>query len=349
VHRGHGHRRHLLRPQGLHGQRQGEGAVDAARAAHHRLAEAATARVVAQAQHDLRLVEGQGVQAGRWHGGGLLPVGKQEAAVLEAQGAQFLDEAAGLEADTAAGFHREGGAVEDQLVLPAHLVDIEQRQPVALAGAAEDPVALRTLADVGRAGVDRDDQVRRRIGQTAEGVEGVVLRLVVPAVLADQQAHLHAGHAQHAGHVGAGLEVAALVEDVVGGQQLLGVAQQHLTGLQHQQGVVQRLARALVRQRQAHHPVQGLQLARGGLQRGQALGHAVNEAGLLQQVHRVVAGERELGEHHQVCLVQRGLAGRGDHADGIALDVADGGVQLRDRDLQHRGLRQAVTPKTWRR
>eukprot|EP01034_Spumella_vulgaris_P042811 gene42812-53119_t len=51
--------------------------------------------------------------------------------------------------------------------------------------------------------------------------------MVVPAVFADQQPDLRAANAQHLGHVGAGLEVAALVKDVVGGQQLLGVLQAH--------------------------------------------------------------------------------------------------------------------------
>ena len=102
----------------------------------------------------------------------------------------------------------------------------------------EDFVALLAFAQVAGAGVDADDHVRRSVAHAHKGVGGVVGALVVPAILTDQKTDLAIAHAQHLGRVCAGLEVAALVKDVVGGQQLLVVLQANLSVLQNQQAVV---------------------------------------------------------------------------------------------------------------
>ena len=173
--------------------------------------------------------------------------------------------------------------------------------------AAKDLVPLLALAHVAGAGVDADDQIGRGVAQALEGVGGVVGAMVVPAVLAHQQAHLRAANAQHLGHVWPGLEVAALVEDVVGGQQLLGVLQAHGAALQHQQAVVQALARACGGRGRAHHPVQRGQLGRCLLQRRQAVLHQLQEGRLVQHVTGVVAAQREFAEHDEVGLLAGGL------------------------------------------
>jgi hypothetical protein len=93
---------------------------------------------------------------------------------------------------------------------------------------AEDLVPHRALADVRRARIDGHHDVRRRVLEPHERVYRVIPFIVVPAVFADHEADAHVVDVEHAGHVGTGLEVPALVEDVVGGQQLLGVREQHL-------------------------------------------------------------------------------------------------------------------------
>jgi len=206
---------------------------------------------------------------------------------------------------------------------------------VAARRAAKDLVPLLALAHVAGAGVDADDQVGRGVAQALEGVGGVVGAVVVPAVLAHQQAHLRAANAQHLGHVWPGLEVAALVEDVVGGQQLLGVLQAHGAALQHQQAVVQALARACGGRGRAHHPVQRGQLGRCLLQRRQAVLHTLQEGRLVQHVAGVVAAQCELAEHDEVRLLAGGLLGGGHHAGHVALDVANGEIQLGDGDAEH--------------
>ena len=201
--------------------------------------------------------------------------------------------------------------------------------------AAKDLVPLLALAHVAGAGVDADDQIGRGVAQALEGVGGVVGAMVVPAVLAHQQAHLRAANAQHLGHVWPGLEVAALVEDVVGGQQLLGVLQAHGAALQHQQAVVQALARACGGRGRAHHPVQRGQLGRCLLQRRQAVLHPLQEGRLVQHVTGVVAAQREFAEHDEVGLLAGGLLRGGHHAGHVTFDVADGEVELGDGDAEH--------------
>ena len=218
------------------------------------------------------------------------------------------------------------------------------------AGGAEDLVAQLALADVAGAGVDRHDQVGRRIRQALERIDGVVLAVVVPAVLADHEADLRAADAQHAGDVRPGLEVPALVEDVVGGQQLLVIVQQQLAVADHQQRIAEGLAGARVAGRRADDPVQRAHLARGRQQRRHRAVEALAEVFVVEQVGRVVAGQRQLREDDQVRAVVPGAPRRVQVQRQVAFEVADGGIDLRDGDLEHDFAPQlAVTRKTCRR
>ena len=328
----------MVRAQRLHRQGQGERGVDAARAAHHHIGKAAAAGVVAQAQHDLAAVELAARQAVAGHGGrgiAFVAACQPEPALRKPQHAQFGLEAAGLEDHAAIGLHGERGPVVHQLVVPAHMVDVQQRQAVAAGGLAQHVVALAALADVGRAGVDGHHQVGRGIAQPLEGVGHVALAAVVPAVFADQKAHAHAPDGQQAHGIGAGIEVAALVEHVVGGQQLLGAGQQDVATPDDVQRVVQAVARPGVAHRQAHHPVQAGHLARGQQQRVERGLGALQKGGVGQQVAGVVAGEGQFRKHDHIGLLLPGPAGGGGHLAHVAVQVAHGEVELGHCDIEH--------------
>ncbi|MNV58282.1 hypothetical protein D3C71_1506460 [compost metagenome] len=228
---------------------------------------------------------------------------------------------------------------------------------MAVGGGAEHLVALLALAQVAGAGIDAHQQVGRGIGHAPQRVGRVIRAAVVPAVFADQETDLHLAYAQHLGDIGAGFEMPAFVEDVVGWQQLLVILQAQLAALQHQQAVVQRLARAVMARGRAHHPEQFGIVHRGAAQVFEAGLHALHEARLVQQVVGVVAAERQLAEDHHVGLVGLRLARGLSHALHIAVDIAHGEVELGQGDTQHgvsfgvqgcRGSGSGMS-NTWRR
>ena len=284
-----------------------------------------------------------GGQALRGHWRQVLVVGLQKAAFVKTQRARVFDKALGLEHHTVPWLGGKGGSVKYDLVLAANLIDIKNRQLVALGRLAEDLVALLTLADMAGAGVDADNEVWRGVTHARERVGGVICASIIPAVFADQKTHLRLTDTQHLGGVRAGLKVAALVKDVVGRQKLLVVAQTHITVLEHQQAVVQRLARTVMARGGAHHPVQIGLLARGGQEVLQAVFQALQKLGLVQHVAGVVAAQRQLGEHDQIGLVACRLLGRSAHAGNVARDIAHGVIELGQGNAQHGLLRYGIS------
>ncbi len=107
VARGHGHAHHVVRAQGLCGQRQRECTVDAARAAHHHLCKTAAPGVVLEAQHDLLAVELHGGDTFGGHGSGRGTIGGAEVAVVKLQGAHILHKPGGLKHHARIGFGGE--------------------------------------------------------------------------------------------------------------------------------------------------------------------------------------------------------------------------------------------------
>ena len=257
-----------------------------------------------------------------------------EAALDKFQRADRLGETRGLEDHAGLWLDREGSAVIDDLVLAADLVHVNQRQPVTGAGRGEEPAAQGVPAEARRRGVDRYDEVGRRVGEPLEGVDRVIAAVVVPAVLADQETDPQAGDAQYAGRVRAWLEVPALVENVVGRQELLGVAQADRAVGEHQQAILQRLARPVMGERRADHPVQAGRFAGERQEFGEPLLDAPKKVGFVEQVAGIVAGQRQLGKDRQMGAFSLGLAGGGLHQADVAGDVAHGRIDLGEGEAE---------------
>src|ERR1700730_11442140 len=115
-----------------------------------------------------------------------------------------------------------------------------------------------------------------------------------------------------------GAEIARFVEDVVGGQEHLVLAEHDLTALEDGSAVERALSSFRTRTRyvSAHD---------GGVKRGGFTGQpfqlgfaAFEKCGLLHQVARWISGEGEFGKHPPLGPVGRSLASRTNHAVGVS-------------------------------
>ena len=212
--------------------------------------------------------------------------------------------------------------VEDQLVLAADEVGERDRGQVVARALDQHPLAVAALARVVRRSRGIEDQrgagqrlVRRR-------------RAGRPDVLADRQPEARVAELEH-GAALADLEVALLVEHAVVGEHGLAVDGLQLALGQHRERVVD-VVGALREADQRDDPL--------GLDRelGHRLGGRLQEVLLQQQVLGRIAGDRQLGEQHQLgARVARLGDALGDLGD-VALEVADTAVDLGERDAQGR-------------
>ena len=109
------------------------------------------------------------------------------------------------------------GPVEDELVLPADQVDVDDRAAGLARPLGQHQLAPAHLARVVGRAVDVDDELGA--GPPSGGDRAVGH----PRVLADGQGDPHAADAEQLGRPGAGREVALLVEDLVVRQPLLAI------------------------------------------------------------------------------------------------------------------------------
>ena len=203
---------------------------------------------------------------------------------------QLLDEQRGAGDEVAVGVEHHAAAVEHQLVLPAHLVHVGERAAGVGGTGGEHALAGAVLAGVVRRAVDVDVQLGAAGGLLGERAGGA------PHVLADADAHLHAAdHVQLVGvAVGAGREVAGLVEHGVVRQQPLAVG----ADAPRRRRTPPRRCRGRGRRRRSRPPPRsGRVRAATSLERGQVVG---DEARLQHEVFGRVAGDRQLGERDDV-------------------------------------------------
>ena len=174
---------------------------------------------------------------------------------------------------------------------------------------------------------------------------------VVPDVLADREPQQRPAE-RHRRHLGRGLEVAPLVEHVVGRQQRLARRRRDPAAVD-QRGAVgdgpsgragrqalreTRPATAVARRRRAPPPAPASEARR-----------RVEEAGPLEQILGRIAGEGQLGKDRQLGAAALGRGRALEHEPAVAVEVADGRVDLAERDLharhftrRHRGDRRVA-------
>ena len=212
---GHGEAVDVVRSQRVGGQDGDDGGVDPAREPQHDAAEAALGYVIAQPE----------LQGGR------------DAGHLVSDGFASLRPGGGVDQKEVllerlrASDHRPVGgdgataSVEDQLIVSADLVDVDDRRPAPPRLPGEEVLPQGDLAGRERTGGHVDHDLSALLGQQRDGVLSVEFppqRRSIPQVLADGQPDLRSAQLDaFAGR--AGLEVTRLVEDVVGRQEALDV------------------------------------------------------------------------------------------------------------------------------
>ena len=164
-------------------------------------------------------------------------------------------------------------------------------------------------------------------------------RVVVPGVLADRETELRRCQSDGA-RSGPRHEVPLLVEDAEVGKLDLVVTLLDMAVADQRRGIVQPLLRTV------HEPDHD-RARRAGcgsrqrIERGQVV---IDESASQDQVLGGVAGDRELREADQVGALVRGPRRPLHHACDVAVEIADGRVQLAECDANHeRSLRDPTT------
>ena len=215
----------------------------------------------------------------------------------------------------ALGVEDDRPAVEHQLVLAAHLIDVDHvhRSVSGPGGQHRFPIGL--LASVKRAPVEIEHHLSPTTGQLGDGPSGA------PGVFADRHPELDSMELHQRQRLLPAGEVALLVEHRVVGQQTLVIAEHHLT-LKTQGSPVEQIS---VEVDEANHRGAA---AGAGRDRMQYLQIVFHEPGLEDQILGRVSGHRQLGEHRDIGPGLLGPFQKLDHAGQVALQVANRGIEL---------------------
>ena len=319
IFRRHHHAPDLVRPQRVGGNRRGDRRVDAARHAEHHTRKLVLAYIVPEALHRRAVFRRPAIQVRR-------------AAFPEAhellRGRIKLDQRMPrLElADEAAAravrrVGRIGGAVEDQLVLPAHLVDEQVGQAKVRPAVKGGSAFGLDFAAPGR-GVRHQQQVG------PGGLRGAGHALE-PDVLADGEAEAHALEIDHHGRAFAGGVVALLVEHAVVRQLPLVMARADLAAFEEQRGIVQLAAVPPGRADQDRGAVRGV--PRQLVDRRH---RPLHRRRLQHQVLRRIAEDEMLAQHHKVRALGRRVRMRGAGKGQVPGNITDHRIKLRREDSE---------------
>ncbi len=168
------------------------------------------------------------------------------------------------------------------------------------------------------------------ISASAPSARAARAGVALPDVLAHQQRHARALDVDQRRRL-ARREVALLVEHLVVRQRLLAVVGVDAAAAHQRRGVEDLAALVL---RVAEHQVDRRRVAAQPLD-GRL--HLAPEAGVEQQVLGRIAGERELGQQHEVDAGLGPGPRRRQHARGVAVDIADEQVVLREQQAKPGG------------
>ena len=233
-----------------------------------------------------------------------------------------------MRCDRKIGVERERRAIEHQFILPADLVEIDQRQAAfGDTGDGDRQPQIVLVARVGRT-VRHHQDFRAGLGEAFDDVF-VFLRLLEPDVFADGNADPDAADG-HRTRGGTAREQPLLVEHAVIRQVRLEAKGGDAALIEQRAGVIE-LAVLDPGRADQHRGAAALGFARQFFDGGAAGGL---EGGLQHQIFRRVPGDEQFRQHHEIGAVGLGLVTRRARLGGVAGDVADRRVQLGQRNCE---------------
>ena len=296
--------------------------IDAAREPDENAREAVLGDVVAHAQEHRLIGRLEPVADGR---NPLRRAAPALALALPARRRDLLAPGGELGRERVVGIEREGGAVEHQLVLPADLINVDERQARLVHARHREIEALVGLVALERRAVDDDEDFRPRLDER-------LAHVWKPHVLANLEPEPHPLEDDRARRR-ARDEDALLVEDAVVWQFVLEADIGDVAALE-QEGRVEELVAAAPGCAQDH----GRPAVRRLL--GEILDRdldRIRKSGLQDQIFGRIAGDDELGRHHEIGILLRRLGARAAEGRDVARDVADRRVELRQGDREDVG------------
>ena len=226
--------------------------------------------------------------------------------------------------DFTRGVHHKGPAVEDQFVLAAEQIDVDDRKPCGAHTIPHHAFASLLKAERIRRTIDDYDELRACL---LRGDRGIGL----PDVFADQDGDTNAVQLHDAGFAPV-FEVALLVEHAVVRQFLLAIVGERLAIADQRRRVVDVRAGVLG---VADHDADPAGFCSHALERG---GDLLTQAVVKQQILGRIAAEREFRKQNQIGFESvAGFSRRVDHALRVAGDIADEQIELSERDAERGG------------
>ena len=321
---GHGDAEDIVVAERVGGDGGGHRAIDAAAEAEDSGMEVAFVEVIAG-------TEGEGEEEflgiGEWEGRGR----RRGSGVEFDDGGIFL-EGSELGLDGAIGIDGERAAIEDELIISADGVAVEDGDAVLGGDGLEELDSALGFTGGERGGAEIEESGGALIDEGGDGggeVEGAREEGIGPEIFADGDAEEGAGDGDW-GDVGSGFEVAIFLEDVVIGEARFVDEAEGFSAFEDGGGVVEGLTAVGVG---VEAPDDQGDVGDGLVEEEESGVVEGEEALIEEEILWGVAGEGEFwGEDEIGALAGEGVVGFED-AEGIGVEIADGGVELGEADF----------------
>src|SRR6266851_5400271 len=332
----HGNSEHIRGPQRVYGNGSDYGRVNTTAQADENLLKPAFAHIVRRASQQ-RLV-GIGDFRGRLLVNVAFPRGriKQD---------QILPERQGLRGYAPIGGYRHARAVKNQIVVAAKLIDVHHGELLLHGDSPQHLNAQVSLVNRVRRSGNIQQDAGSLLAQFHHRVALVQARRpevrIVPHILANGDAQGLVLEAVNYLLIGR-LKVPRLVEYIVGRQQHLALLKHNSASAQQRRFVGHRFARGILDAPSVADEARQRNFRRKFFQFIQV---PVEKGWTFQKILRRITAEAELGKNSKVRSSLLGLSSQVQDASGIPQEIADGGIELRERYFHAGTLGYGGNPK----